>query len=206
MPGTPARSGGRVLAGSGVLAIIATGVGLATLAWVATPALAQPAPLSADPSTAMPGLPVTFTIKCGPSVKSAVFYGKSVGLNGPVAMKPAREGAYAVTVNLPPGLAPGVYNATAGCESGELGMTDLTVVGPPTPSPTPPPPPPPTPRPRPTPTPLPLPPPPTAAPITGDGTTSLVGGVGAGAIAGVGLLGVGGVAGYAAIRRMRKRD
>ena len=203
MPGTPARSGGRVLAGSGVFAIITTGVSLATLAGVATPALAQPAPLSADPSTAMPGLPVTFTIKCGPGVKSAVLYGKSVGLNGPVAMKPARGGVFAVTVNLPPGLAPGVYNATAGCESGELGMTDLTVVGPPTPSPTPPPPPPPpSPRPRPTPPP----PPPTAAPVTGDGTTSLAGGVGAGAIAGIGLLGVGGAAGYAAIRRMRNRD
>lgn len=200
MPGTPARFGGRVLAGSGVFAITASGVSLATLAGVATPAQAAPAPLTADPSVAMPGLPVTFTLKCGQGNRSATFYGKTVGLNGPVAMKPAREGVFSVTVNLPAGLAPGVYNATAGCESGELGMTDLTVNGAPTPSPTP------------TPqastqlaSPPPPPPPPTAAPVTGDGTTSLTGGVGAGAIAGVSLLGAGGAAGFAAVRRMRKR-
>jgi serralysin len=199
MPGTPARSGGRVLAGSGVFAIIAAGAGLATLVGVATPAQATPAPLTADPSTAMPGLPVTFTLKCGPGVKSATFYGKSVGLNGPVAMKSTRDGTYAVTVNLPPGLAPGVYNAMAGCESGDFGMTDLTVVAAPKPSPTPTPPPPP----RPTPPPPPL---PTKAPYTGDGATSVPGGLSAGALAGLSLLGAGGVAGVAAIRRFRSRD
>ena len=70
MPGTPARSGGEViLAGSGVLAIVAVaGVGLAmvSIASTATPALAATVPVTLSPSIAMPGLPVTFTVACGP--------------------------------------------------------------------------------------------------------------------------------------------
>lgn len=200
MPGTPARSGGVILAGSGVLAIVTVtaGAGLAVLA-TATPALAATVPLTADPSTAMPGLPVTFTVKCNPPSKSATLYGKQIGLNGPVSMKSTRGGVYAVTVNLPTGLAPGVYQAVAGCENGDYGTTDLTVnAPPPPPSPTPSPTPPkPTYRPPP-------PPPPTAAPITGDGATSTPGGLGGSAMAGLGLLGVGSLAGLAAFRRLRK--
>jgi hypothetical protein len=150
-----------------------------------------------SPTIAMPGLPVTVTIKCGPGVKSATLFGKTIDLNGPVAMKSTRAGVYAVTVSLPTGIAPGVYQVLAGCESGDYGTANLTVQAPPRPSPTPPPPP----RPRPTPPP----PPPTAAPITGDGATSMSGGVGAGALAGIGLLGAGGVAGFAAFRRFRNR-
>lgn len=200
MPGTPARSGGVILAGSGVFAIVTVtaGAGLAVIA-TATPALAATVPLTADPSTAMPGLPVTFTIKCNPPSKSATLYGKQIGLNGPVSMKPTRAGVYAVTVNLPTGLAPGVYQALAGCENGDYGTADLTVNAPP-------PPPTPTPSPRPRP-PKPTyrpPPPPTAAPVTGDGATSAPGGISGSAMAGLGVLGVGGVAGLAALRRLRK--
>ena len=62
MPGTPARSGGVVLAGSGVFAIIVAGAGLAPLMGVATPAQAKTVPVTVTPAIAMPGLPVTFTI------------------------------------------------------------------------------------------------------------------------------------------------
>jgi hypothetical protein len=192
-----------MLAGSGVLAIIVAGTGLATLVGVATPAQAAPSflaatvPVTVTPSVAMPGLPVTFTIACGPKVESATLYGKTIDLNGPVAMKSTRGGTFAVTVNLPTGMSPGVYQALAGCESGDYGTTDLTVDAPPkpTPSPTPPPPPKPTWR----------PPPPTAAPITGDGATQIPGGLGGTAVAGLGLLSAGSVTGLAALRRFRKR-
>jgi hypothetical protein len=200
MPGTPARSGGVVLVGSGVLAIAVAGAGLATLAGVATPAQANTVPVSVTPAVAMPALPVTFTIACGDGVKSATLFGKTIDLNGPVAMKSTRGGTFAVTVNLPTGMAPGVYQALAGCESGDYGTVDLTVNAPPTPSPSPTPPPP-----KPKPKPTWRPPPPTAAPVTGDGTTSIPGGVAGSAVAGLGLLGVGGATGLAAIRRVRKR-
>jgi hypothetical protein len=200
MPGTPARSGGVVLAGSGVFAIIVAGAGLATLMGVATPAQANTVPLTVTPAIAMPGLPVTFTVACGPRVQSATLFGKTIDLNGPVAMKSTRGGTFAVTVNLPTGMSPGVYQALAGCESGDYGTVDLTVNAPPTPSPSP------TPPPRPSPKPTWRPPPPTAAPVTGDGTTSIPGGVAGSAVAGLGLLGVGGATGLAAIRRVRKRD
>jgi hypothetical protein len=189
-----------VLAGSGVFAIIVAGAGLATLMGVATPAQAKTVPVTVTPAIAMPGLPVTFTIACGQSVESATLYGKTIDLNGPVAMKSTRGGTFAVTVNLPTGMSPGVYQALAGCESGDYGTVDLTVNAPPTPSPSPVPP-----RPSPRPTWRP-PPPPTAAPVTGDGTTSIPGGVAGSAAAGLGLLGVGGATGLAAIRRVRKRD
>jgi hypothetical protein len=201
MPGTPARSGGVVLAGSGVFAIAVAGASLATLTGVATPAQASTVPLTVTPAIAMPALPVTFTIACGDGVKSATLFGKTIDLNGPVAMKSTRGGTFSVTVNLPTGMSPGVYQALAGCESGDYGTVDLTVNAPPTPSPSPKPPPP---SPRPTRTWRP--PPPTAAPITGDGTTSIPGGVAGSAVAGLGLLGVGGATGLAAIRRFRKRD
>ena len=199
MPGTPARSdGGVILAGSGVFAMIAAaaGVGLAviSLASTATPALAATVPVTLSPTIAMPGLPVTFTVACGPGVKSATLFGKTVSLNGPVAMKPTQGGTFAVTVNLPTGMSPGVYQALTGCESGDYGTADLTVNAPPKPSPTP------TPKPRPT---WPPQPPPTGAPVTGDGATSIPGGIGTSTAAGLGLLGVGGVAGLAAIRRFR---
>ncbi|HZR52435.1 MAG TPA: hypothetical protein VFB06_23360 [Streptosporangiaceae bacterium] len=199
MPGTPARSGGVILAGSGVLAIVAVtaGAGLAVIA-TATPAQAQTVPLTADPSTAMPGLPVTFTIKCNPPSKSATLFGETIGLNGPVSMKSARAGVFAVTVNLPTGLTPGVREAVARCENGDSGIVDLTVNAPP-------PPPTPTPSPMPPkPTYRPPPPPPTAAPITGDGATSAPGGMSTSAMAGLGVLGAGGIAGLAALRRLRK--
>jgi len=199
MPGTPARSGGAVLAGSGVFAIAVVGASLATV--VATPAQAGTVPLTVTPAIAMPALPVTLTIACGGEVKSATLFGKTIDLNGPVAMKSTRGGTFAVTVNLPTGMAPGVYQALAGCESGDYGTVDLTVNAPPTPSPSPTPPPP-----RPKPNPTWRPPPPTAAPITGDGTTSIPGGVAGSAVAGLGLLGVGSATGLAAIRRFRKRD
>jgi hypothetical protein len=202
MPGTPAHSGAVMLAGSGVLAIVmsATGVCLAVTC-TATPAQAATVPVTVTPNIAMPGLPVTFTIACGPDVKSAVLYGKTIDLNGPVAMKSTRGGTFAVTVNLPTGMAAGVYQALAGCESGDYGTVDLTVNAPPTPSPTPPP------RPKPSPRPKPIwrPPPPTAAPITGDGATQIPGGMGVTAVAGLGLLGVGSATGLAAVRRFRKR-
>jgi hypothetical protein len=188
-----------VLVGSGVLAIAVAGASLATL--VATPAQAATVPLTVTPGIAMPALPVTFTVACGDGVKSATLFGKTIDLNGPVAMKSTRGGTFAVTVNLPTGMAPGVYQALAGCESGDYGTVDLTVNAPPTPSPTPPPP-----SPKPKPKPTWRPPPPTAAPVTGDGTTSIPGGVAGSAVAGLGLLGVGGATGLAAIRRFRKRD
>jgi hypothetical protein len=201
MPGTPARSGAVMLAGSGVLAIVMSAAGTCLAAiCAATPAQAATVPVTVTPNIAMPGLPVTFTIACGPDVKSAVLYGKTIDLNGPVAMKSTRGGTYAVTVNLPTGMAPGVYQALAGCESGDYGTVDLTVNAPPKPSPSPPPPPPP--RPKPTRW---RPPPPTAAPITGDGATQIPGGIGGTAVAGLGLLGVGGATGLAAVRRFRKR-
>jgi hypothetical protein len=190
-----------VLAGSGVFAIAVAGASLATLTGVATPAQASTVPLTVTPAIAMPALPVTFTIACGDGVKSATLFGKTIDLNGPVAMKSTRGGTFSVTVNLPTGMSPGVYQALAGCESGDYGTVDLTVNAPPTPSPSPKPPPP---SPRPTRTWRP--PPPTAAPITGDGTTSIPGGVAGSAVAGLGLLGVGGATGLAAIRRFRKRD
>jgi hypothetical protein len=197
-----------MLAGSGVLAIVmsATGMCLAAIS-AATPAQAATVPVTATPNIAMPGLPVTFTIACGPDVKSAVLYGKTIDLNGPVAMKSTRGGTYAVTVNLPTGMTPGVYQALAGCETGDYGTVDLTVNAPPKPSPTPPPPPPPSPKPKPRPRPRPIwrRPPPTAAPITGDGATQIPGGIGGTAVAGLGLLGVGGATGLAAVRRFRKR-
>jgi hypothetical protein len=189
-----------VLAGSGVFAIIVAGAGLATLMGVATPAQANTVPLTVTPAIAMPGLPVTFTVACGPRVQSATLFGKTIDLNGPVAMKSTRGGTFAVTVNLPTGMSPGVYQALAGCESGDYGTVDLTVNAPPTPSPSP------TPPPRPSPKPTWRPPPPTAAPVTGDGTTSIPGGVAGSAVAGLGLLGVGGATGLAAIRRVRRRD
>ena len=202
MPGTPAHSGAVMLAGSGVLAIVMSAAGMCLAAIsAATPAQAATVPVTVTPNIAMPGLPVTFTIACGPDVKSAVLYGKTIDLNGPVAMKSTRGGTYAVTVNLPTGMAPGVYQALAGCESGDYGTVDLTVNAPPAPSPTPPPPPRPKPKPRPTW----RPPPPTAAPITGDGATQIPGGIGGTAVAGLGLLGVGGATGLAAVRRFRKR-
>jgi hypothetical protein len=196
-----------MLVGSGVLAIVVTGAGLATLVGVATPAQAAPSflaatvPLTVTPSIAMPGLPVTFTIVCGPKVQSATLYGKTINLSGPVAMKTTRGGTFAVTVNLPTGMDPGVYQALAGCESGDYGTVDLTVNAPPKPSPSPTPPPPPPPRPKPTW----RRPPPTAAPITGDGATQVPGGIGGTAVAGLGLLGAGSVTGLAAFRRFRKR-
>jgi hypothetical protein len=201
MPGTPARSGAVMLAGSGVLAIVmsAAGVCLAVTS-TATPAQAATVPVTVTPNVAMPGLPVTFTIACGPDVKSAVLYGKTIDLNGPVAMKSTRGGTFAVTVNLPTGMPAGVYQALAGCESGDYGTVDLTVNAPPAPSPTPPPP-----QPKPRPRPTWRPPPPTAAPITGDGATQIPGGMGATAVAGLGLLGVGSATGLAAVRRFRKR-
>jgi hypothetical protein len=188
-----------MLAGSGVLAIVTiavAGVGLAvvSIASTATPAQAATVPVTVSPSIAMPGLPVTFTIACGPSVKSATLFGKTVNLNGPVAMKSTRGGTFAVTVNLPTGMSPGVYQALAGCESGDYGTADLTVNALPVPSPSPVPP-----KPKPTY----RPPPPTGAPITGDGATSIPGGIGGSTAAGLGMLGVGGVAGLAAIRRFR---
>jgi hypothetical protein len=214
MPGTPARAGG-VIAGSGVFASIMASAGLAVLAGgavlsgaavlagTATPALASTVPVTIDPSTAMPGLPVTVTIKCNSGSKSATLYGKEIGLNGPVSMKSTRDSVFAVTVSLPTGLAPGVYTVVAGCENGDFGTTNLTVQGAPTPPPSPPKPPPPTRRPRPCqcrPTWY-----PTAAPITGDGSTSFPGGgTGAATVAGVGLLGVGGATGVAAFRRLRR--
>jgi hypothetical protein len=198
MPGTPARSGAVMLVGSGVLAIVTSAAGLClAVADTATPAQAATVPVTVTPNIAMPALPVTFTIACGSGVKSAVLYGKTIDLNGPVAMKSTRDGTYAVTVNLPTGIPPGVYQALAGCESGDYGTVDLTVNAPPTPSPTPPPPPP-----RPTWRP---PPPPTAAPITGDGATQIPGGLGMTAVAGLGLLSIGGATGLAAVRRFRKR-
>jgi hypothetical protein len=187
-----------MLAGSGVLAIIVAGTGLATLTGGATPALAATVPVTVTPSIAMPGLPVTFTIACGSGVKSATLFGKTVNLSGPVAMKSTRGGTFAVTVNLPTGMSPGAYQALAGCESGDYGTANLTVNAPPTPSPSP------TPSPRPTQTYRPPPPPPpTGAPVTGDGATSIAGGLGVTTAAGLGLLGAGGVAGLAAIRRFR---
>jgi hypothetical protein len=197
MPGTPARSGGVILAGSGVLAIVTytAGAGLAVFA-TATPAQAQSVPLAVTPSVAMPALPVTFTISCNSGTKSATLIGKTVGLSGPVSMKSTRGSVFAVTVNLPTGLSPGVYQAFAACENGEYGTTDLTVN-------TPPPPPTPTPSP-PKPTYRPPPPPPTAAPVTGDGATSAQGGISSSAMAGLGVLGAGGVAGLAALCRLRK--
>jgi hypothetical protein len=194
-----------VLAGSGVLAIVMSATGLClAVTCTATPAQAATVPVTVSPNIAMPGLPVTFTIACGPTVKSAVLYGKTINLNGPVAMKSTRGGTFAVTVDLPTGMSPGVYQALAGCESGDYGTVDLTVNAPPTPSPTPPPP---TPKPRPRPRPKPTwrPPPPTAAPITGDGATQIPGGIGTTAVAGLGLLGLGGATGLAALRRFRKR-
>jgi hypothetical protein len=206
MPGTPARSGAAMLAGSGVLAIVMSAAGMClAVVSTATPAQAATVPVTVTPNIAMPGLPVTFTIACGPDVKSAVLYGKTIDLNGPVAMKSTRGGTYAVTVNLPTGMPAGVYQALAGCESGDYGTVDLTVNAPPTPSPTPPPPPSPPPKPKPTWRPTWRPPPPTAAPITGDGATQIPGGIGTTAVAGLSLLGVGGAAGLAAIRRFRKR-
>jgi len=80
MPGTPARSGGAVLAGSGVFAIAVVGASLATT--VATPAQASTVPLTVTPAIAMPALPVTFTIACGDGVKSATLFGKTIDLNG----------------------------------------------------------------------------------------------------------------------------
>jgi hypothetical protein len=215
MPGTPARAGG-VIAGSGVLANIVAGAGLAVLAGgavltgaavlagTATPALAAQVPVTIDPATAMPGLPVTGTIKCNSGAKSATLYGKELGLNGPVSMKSARDNVFAVTVSLPTGLAPGVYTVVAGCENGDYGTTTLTVQGAPTP---PPPTPRPTYRPRPRPRPCPCKPTwyPTAAPFTGDGSTSFPGGgAGIATVAGVGLVGVGGATGVAAVRRLRR--
>jgi len=203
------------LAGSGVLAIITISAGtcLATSSGEATPALAATVPVTVDPPTAMPGLPVTFTIQCGPGVRAATLYGKTIGLTGPVAMKSTRGGTFAVTVNLPTGLSPGVYQAVAGCESGDYGTVDLTVNALPQQTPTPaliptpsPTPPPPSLPPQPTQAPLPPPPPPTAAPVTGDGATSIPGGLGATVVAGLSLLGLGGLAGLAAIRRFRKRN
>lgn len=206
MPGTPAHSGAVMLAGSGVLAIVMSAAGLCLAVSVtATPAQAATVPVTASPNIAMPGLPVTFTIACGPDVKSAVLYGKTIDLNGPVTMKSTRGGTFAVTVNLPTGMTPGVYQALAGCETGDYGTVDLTVNAPPKPSPTPPPPPPPKPTPRPRPRPTWRPPPPTAAPITGDGATQIPGGIGTTAVAGLSLLGLGGVTGVAAFRRYRKR-
>jgi len=200
MPGTPARSGGVILAGSGVLAMvtIAAGAGLAVIN-TATPALAASVPLTITPSIAMPALPVTFTVACNSGSKSATLVGRTVGLTGPVSMKQTRGDVYAVTVNLPTGLTPGVYQVYAACENGDYGTADLTVNAPP---------PPPTPSPRPTP-PRPTyrpPPPPTAAPITGDGATSTPGGISGSAVAGIGLLGAGSLAGLAALRRIRKRS
>jgi hypothetical protein len=205
MPGTPARSGAALLAGSGVLAIITSAAGMCLAVFsTATPAQAATVPVTVTPNIAMAGLPVTFTVACGPGVKSAVLYGKTIDLNGPVAMKSTRGGTYAVTVNLPTGISAGVYQALAGCESGDYGTADLTVNAPPSPSPTPPPPPPPPPPPKP-PKRTWRPPPPTAAPITGDGATQIPGGMGGTAVAGLGLLGVGGATGLAAVRRFRKR-
>jgi hypothetical protein len=223
MPGTPARSRTVIIAGSGVLAIVIGGAGLATLTGAATPAQAASVPVTAMPAVAMAGLPVTFTIGCGHGVKSATLYGSTVGLPGPVAMKSTRSG-YAVTVSLPTGIKPGVYLAVATCQSGDYGTTDLTVNGS-TPNPSPQPttvqsttvPPttvPPTttqpsaqstilptaPPPSPLPSPL-----PTGAPVTGDGATSIPGGIGVTTLAGAGLLGVGGLAGLTAIRRFRSR-
>jgi hypothetical protein len=200
MPGTPARSGGVILAGSGVLAIftVAAGAGLAVIT-TATPALASSVPLTITPSIAMPALPVTFTIACNAPSKSATLVGRTIGLNGPVSMKQTRGDVYAVTVNLPNGLAPGVYQVYAACENGDYGTADLTVNAPP-PPPTPTQPPPPSPRPTYRP-----PPPPTAAPITGDGATSTPGGISGSAMAGLGILGAGSMAGLAALRRLRKR-
>lgn len=190
-----------MLAGSGVLAIatIVAGTGLA-VAITATPARAQTAPVTVDPAAAMPGLPITVTIKCGRDVRSATLYGKTVGLSGPVAMKSTRGGTFAVTVDLPPGLASGVYQAVAGCENGEYGTADLTVNGPTRMPPSRPPSRPPSHSPSPTHR-----PPPPGAPITGDGTTSTPGGLGGTAIAGLGLLGAGGMAALAALRQYRKR-
>jgi hypothetical protein len=203
MPGTPARSGAVMLAGSGVLAIVMSAAGVClAVTCTATPAQAATVPVTVTPNIAMPGLPVTFTIACGPSVKSAVLYGKTINLNGPVAMKSTRGGTFAVTVNLPTGMPAGVYQVLAGCESGDYGTADLTVNAPPAPSPTPPPP---RPKPRPRPRPTWRPPPPTAAPITGDGATQIPGGIGTTAVAGLSLLGVGSAAGLAAVKRFRKR-
>jgi hypothetical protein len=224
MPGTPACSSAVTNVSSGVFAIVVGGACLATLAGAATPAQAASSarsaavPVTAAPAVAMPGLPVTFTIGCGHGVKSATLYGSTVGLPGPVAMKSTRAGGYAVTVSLPTGIKPGVYLAVATCESGDYGTTDLTVNGAtqspsPTAQPTTAPPttaqstalptaPPPSPLPT---TPLPTAPLPTAAPVTGDGATSIPGGIGVTTLAGVGLLGAGGLSGLAAIRRFRSR-
>ncbi len=115
MPGTPARSGAVMLAGSGVLAIVMSAAGVClAVTCTATPAQAATVPVTVTPDIAMPGLPVTFTIACGPSVKSAVLYGKTINLNGPVAMKSTRGGTFAVTVNLPTGMPAGVYQVLAG--------------------------------------------------------------------------------------------
>jgi hypothetical protein len=189
-------------------------------AWGVAGELAAPVPMTVSPSIAMPALPVTFTIACGPRVKSATLFGKTVNLNGPVAMRSTGGGTFAVTVNLPTGMAPGVYQALAGCESGDFGTVDLTVNALPAPSPSRSPSPStsqspspspspslsPSPQPpQPSPTWQPPPPPPTAAPVTGDGTTSIPGGIAASAVVGLGLLGVGGVTGLAALRRFRSR-
>ncbi len=155
------------------------GLILAVLVSGGTAALASgggPSPVSVYPNPSTPGTSTTFTIDCSTGADnpctSATLNGSSLGLPSQIPMQQGSQAdVFVTTVVLPSSLAPGTYNPEITCSNGVSASATLTVNALPT-----------------------------AAPQTGDGTTSTATDTTLTNV-GFGLLAAGALAGCVVLRR-----
>jgi hypothetical protein len=85
--------------------------------------------VSVTPSAATPGESVTFTITCNhPTASSATLFGTTLGLPQRIPMNPTSSpGEFAVTVNLPTTISPGIYTPPIECSDRTMRTASLTV-------------------------------------------------------------------------------
>ncbi|NUT32609.1 MAG: hypothetical protein HOV79_05985 [Hamadaea sp.] len=97
----------------------------------ATPAVhAAQAQVTANPSTVLAGEPLTVTAGCGVDATGATLSGTSFGGPSQIPMQADTKsgpGAYAVDVTIPATTAPGTYQLSVTCSTGEGGTGKLVV-------------------------------------------------------------------------------
>jgi hypothetical protein len=123
------------------VAVTLAGLAVAATATGAAAAVA-PTTIGVNPSSAIPGSTVTFSIMCGEPSGSATLVGTVLGLPAQIPMtKQSTAGEWVASVTLPSDLLPGTYMPSLECDNGVSGTTTLIVL-------------------------------PSGAPVTGDGTTA----------------------------------
>jgi len=80
------------------------------------------------PNPSAPGTATTFTVFCGRDAKSATLFGTTLGLADLNTMNSTpTAGTFAITLELPPNIAPGTYHPGVECSNGLTGNATLHV-------------------------------------------------------------------------------